>query len=1193
MKKLVALLMALALLCSSIGAFATGDTVPAAQAATLEDGSGETSGEGSGETSGEGEEETPEYDPMYGSEGRDEYHYKNIESYEDYENHVNCVVSPSSNEKVEDATCTTPKYVWYKCENPKHRVRFWRPEGDPKGHEWDNWGSATPTADGKYEWTRQCKACSETDKKTADHSNGYNDMIGESNHNEYKSHTGHNTGAADETNLPEGEKLSTAAKCGKEGKTWYYCSKCKVYFWQYVDALEHIAGTPEEVAATETKAGYKKTVCTQPDCGEVIEYVTIPPTSFDTANNDADDFDFTELVDLSEYVFVDGSKHTEGYLKKDSYVPSTCAKEGTVTFFCVDCKRVVTAKLAKAPHTAGKDTKKEIIKEPNCTESGTVKYTGCSVCGDTTVTWEESILATPTGHVRDESVAEKRVEPTCDKEGSVTYVCKKCGEEYVATTLPKIGHDFADNKQDTIVPSTCVEDGQYVKAIICKNCGAIQPGSEEDNKVIDKVDHQKLLDEMVEADKFFTVDAETKKVTVSAEVLAKVGEKNEYTIEPVEVKDTHDNIVSKYGELKVVYTPATCTEDGHISVTCTKEGCKAAIEQDLTKLGHKFVILDSVPLDDCTVPTKVLVKCVNGCEELREVALPTYAEHNFDLLVGYAQERQGGNVAKYDIWDYNEIEQEPEGDDWDLWYEKAIAWAKSHIGTCSDYDEIYLCTNYSEYEEYSWVDEDGNEYILGVGCGQKKRVLVKGDGEHAKPANYLKKDATCTEEGYEAFECEKCHLVFPKVTPALGHNMVDGKVTTPATCTKTGVRQTYCDRCCEYKDGKLVAKPGCEIVTGTKEVPTINHNWIVKAKDADCVKGVVGYYYEECSMCKARRNEKMNITGHVAGDDRIVTKKATCTETGLQSYVCTNCHEWVPNEVIPALGHSYQRKDGKILTDEDVKKAHEAAAANCTDDCVAASCLTDAKHVLKCADCTANLTWTQADTAIGKHQEPAESKDVYVLTAPNCTRTGKAQFKCLKCDEIVDYELPKLPHNLMGDYDEEKNVYYFYCEEIWNDTAGCEDLQHLIAETYPESAVIGGAVYASLISATPAGQTFGTFGACEYKKEVEATKTAYEISKISDSKGKLELVDDNSMAHLDDPYVRITWRYTLANGDTVSFTTCRETKWEKDELTFKLIGLKAPAGSTCDFIYVEVVTDSDADLLYAGQYTTYGAAQVK
>ena len=81
-------------------------------------------------------------------------------------------------------------------------------------------------------------------------------------------------------------------------------------------------------------------------------------------------------------------------------------------------------------------------------------------------------------------------------------------------------------------------------------------------------------------------------------------------------------------------------------------------------------------------------------------------------------------------------------------------------------------------------------------------------------------------------------------------------------------------------------------------------------------------------------------------------------------------------------------------------------------------------------------------------------------------------------------------------------------------------------------------------------------------------------------------------------YVRITWRYELANGDTVGFKACLPVTVVENANngckigTFKPSGLTAPYGSTLIDCFVEVVADADADLKPMGSYATYGSDEL-
>ena len=608
-------------------------------------------------------------------------------------------------------------------------------------------------------------------------------------------------------------------------------------------------------------------------------------------------------------------------------------------------------------------------------------------------------------------------------------------------------------------------------------------------------------------------------------------------------------------------------------MTCTVDGCGANIEQDLDPLDHHYTEAayeEAVEIYDCTKGASVMVRCerYEECGFTFNIEIPARNEHIYEVLgreeiVGYAQRQPNGTLAEYGADEFSKIHE------------------------CADYFVKKHCLfPYCKHIEY---------------------VPVAGDGEHKADDDKggASKEATCTEDGILYYECKYCG--FPQIvnTPAKGHTMVNGKVLEEATCTKEGLVETYCKDCCDYVtdnngEKKLVAKEGREIVKGTKVLPTIDHNWVEFNQEANCLTNTKGIYYKYCTMCQAKKDEVITSGHQILDGTLVVTKKPKCNETGLQNYTCSKCHNPVVGEVIPALGHTYQRDNGKVLDDEDVIEKHEDAN-NCTGyDCVAAGCLNDTVHTLKCADCDAVLTWTEKDTAVGHHnmyQKGDAAKLVYsftVLSIPTCEKEGQAAYNCSACGELAYYDLPKLPHNLKAVYDEDELVYSFVCQPIYNATTtpemdGLSVLNTRIQEAYTNDPAIGEAVYARIMREVAPGKEIGTFGAEDHVIEIPVKKTEFNITKISDARGQVELKDD-TMLLLDLAYVRITWRYTLGNGDNISFVTTRNITWDFEENvgTFKLTGLTVPEDAHCDFIYVEVVTDPDADEKYPGDYTTFG-----
>ena len=112
-----------------------------------------------------------------------------------------------------------------------------------------------------------------------------------------------------------------------------------------------------------------------------------------------------------------------------------------------------------------------------------------------------------------------------------------------------------------------------------------------------------------------------------------------------------------------------------------------------------------------------------------------------------------------------------------------------------------------------------------------------------------KKDATCTEDGYEIFLCNKCSQERRVVLEAQGHDWETVTITEP-TCTDGGEELDQCSRCGEVSETRYT-----------------------------------------------------DPLGHVYGDP--VYNEATCTEHGGNTYTCARCgHSWF-DLLEDALGHDY------------------------------------------------------------------------------------------------------------------------------------------------------------------------------------------------------------------------------------------------------------------------------------------------
>ena len=125
------------------------------------------------------------------------------------------------------------------------------------------------------------------------------------------------------------------------------------------------------------------------------------------------------------------------------------------------------------------------------------------------------------------------------------------------------------------------------------------------------------------------------------------------------------------------------------------------------------------------------------------------------------------------------------------------------------------------------------------------------------------------------------------------HAFGEWTVTTPATCTKDGVKTRTC-ACGE---------------TETQTIPATGHSfgeWTVTTP-ATCTAD--GVEFRTCSACGETETRAIPATGHSFGE-WTVTTPATCTVDGTETRTCSACGE-TETRAIPATGHVDADNDGK------------------------------------------------------------------------------------------------------------------------------------------------------------------------------------------------------------------------------------------------------------------------------------------
>ena len=233
----------------------------------------------------------------------------------------------------------------------------------------------------------------------------------------------------------------------------------------------------------------------------------------------------------------------------------------------------------------------------------------------------------------------------------------------------------------------------------------------------------------------------------------------------------------------------------------------------------------------------------------------------------------------------------------------------------------------------------------------------------------------------------------------------DGKITTPPTCTKTGVKQYTCTICSETKTEEIAAlghdyssdwtidtAAACETV-GSKshhctrcdrkkdvtEIPASGHSWNDGAITTEPTCTDEGVKTFTCNACGKTRTEAVAALGHNYSSDWTIDTAAACETVGSKSHHCTRCDRKKDVTEIPASGHFWN--DGAITT-----------KPTCTDEGV---------KTFTCNSC--GKTRTEAVAALGHNY----SSDWTIDTAATCSAIGSKSHHCTRCDSKKDItEIP-------------------------------------------------------------------------------------------------------------------------------------------------------------------------------------------
>lgn len=310
---------------------------------------------------------------------------------------------------------------------------------------------------------------------------------------------------------------------------------------------------------------------------------------------------------------------------------------------------------------------------------------------------------------------------------------------------------------------------------------------------------------------------------------------------------------------------------------------------------------------------------------------------------------------------------------------------------CTGCDNYYFDNNGAVGEkttvEKVAIPATGHKWVLVVGgyeegapnhtircsvCGQKK------DEAHAdRPGDKSDKWESDKDNHWNVYGCGT-------IMNKAAHTWNAGVETTPATCTKAGVKTFTCTKC-GYQKTEPIAVIAHKYEwkhdeTNHWQECSVCHDIIDKAEHT-----YASHKCEDTATCTKAECGYVKPAGQHNWDEGKVTTPATCTTDGVKTYTCKVCSE-TKTEPIKASGHSLTKV--------------EAVAATCTEPgnneyYTCSVC----KKVFKADKTTETTVADETLAALGHKLTKTEAK------AATCTEPGNnAYWTCETCGQVFKDE---------------------------------------------------------------------------------------------------------------------------------------------------------------------------------------------
>lgn len=568
----------------------------------------------------------------------------------------------------------------------------------------------------------------------------------------------------------------------------------------------------------------------------------------------------------------------------------------------------------------------------------------------------------------------KSEEPTCDKEGYVTYMCadEGCDSGYTEIIAP-LGHSHGN--WVTIKDSSCSEMGIMLSA--CARCELAKV------KYLDKTEHTVCVIDAAEPTCENTGLTEGSVCSVCGEILIEQEEipalgHTEVFIEGKDptctevgydissycgvcfkLLDDQDIIPAKgHNIVTLIEKKPTCTEAGLTESQYCSECGETMVKADtIPALGHNYVMDWSVSKEPTCVDDGIYQSVCTNCGDIDKKTVDAYG-HQEEFVPGVAADcvtpglTDGVKCKVCGVFTVEQQKIEAPGHSFGNWK----CTAEPTCDKAGERERICSVCNYCETESipsfggHIVVDIDAVEVTCekdGLSAGkicERCGVILEGHKVVA-PAlghNYIKDEAKsydpdCTNDGKYYAKCSRCDSIDEYVIPSHGHieKVIPG---TPADCILTGLSDSkICEVCgivtVEHQqtqplghdltvDSKNSVPATCTengvkvivcsrcMLTNESEIPALGHTFDAWKTDSSASENGAIVETRVCQVCKFVDRRVLENCGHSA--EIVKGIEATCTTSGItDGKICSTCGTMIVEQVrIPELGHFDSDKDG-------------------------------------------------------------------------------------------------------------------------------------------------------------------------------------------------------------------------------------------------------------------------------------------